>query len=385
MTIKVSYSVSALIRKDKMKVNGECPLYLQIILNSKKLKIPLGVSESEKDWDNVKKRFKGKGYLSLNSRLDKEEQKIKDFINQTISAGHTISLEKIKNYVSQKNLHDFFTFFEKIFCERKFQDIEEGTQYHYKLLGKILKEFRPNLSLQDIDLNFIQEFDYYLKESRKTGDGGVWNKHKNLKSVILLAKKLKYIEYNPYDDFKFTAPKSKTHFLNHNEVEKIKNLELNESLDLTRDKFLLACYTGLRFSDINRITRKNWGGVTGTVHIEMQKTKEMISVPLANNALKIILKHQQFKKNDEPIFRGVSNQKVNDMLKVIAEKAGVNPKLSFHWARHTFGSLLAQNGLNAFEIMKLLGHKDLKQSLIYVNSTDAMLKEKIKDIEFFNK
>lgn len=134
MAIKVSYSVSALLRKNKIKVSGQCTLYLLIILNSHKLKIPLGVSEEPKDWDSLKKRFKGKGYASLNNRLDKEEQKIKDFINQTISAGQNINLEKIKNFVNKKNLHDFFTFFEKIFCPRRFQNIEEGTQYHYKLL-----------------------------------------------------------------------------------------------------------------------------------------------------------------------------------------------------------------------------------------------------------
>lgn len=118
--------------------------------------------------------------------------------------------------------------------------------------------------------------------------------------------------------------------------------------------------------------------------MEMQKTKEMVRVPLTKNALKIILKYQRFKPKDEPIFKKVSNQKGNDMLKIIAKKAGVNPKLSFHWSRHTFGTLLVQY-VNAFEMMKLLGHKSLKQSLIYVNTTNAMLKEKIKDVDFLNK
>lgn len=156
-------------------------MYLLIILNSHKLKIPLGVSEDPKDRDSLKKRFKGKGYATLNNLLDREERKIKDFINQTISAEQNIKLEKINNFVNKKNLHDFFTFFEKIFCPLRLQNIEEGTQYHYKLLGKVLKEYRPGLSLQDMDLNFIQEFDWYLKDNNK----GVWSTHKNLKSVLL--------------------------------------------------------------------------------------------------------------------------------------------------------------------------------------------------------
>lgn len=111
----------------------------------------------------------------------------------------------------------------------------------------------------------------------------------------------------------------------------------------------------------------------------------MVRVPLTRNALKIIQKYQKFKPKDEPIFKKVSNQKLNDMLKVIDKKAGVNPSLSFHWAKHTYGTLLANSRFNAFEIRKLLGHKDLKQSLVYVNSTDKMMKEKIKDADFFNK
>lgn len=383
MTNKINFSVSVIIRKDKVKLNGKRPLYLQIILNSKPMKLPLGISEEVKDWDNVKKRFKGKGYLSLNNRLDRNEQDVKDFINQCISGGKPVTLEKIKAHFKKENSQDFYIFFEKIFCPRKFPDVTEGTQYHYKLLGKILKEFRPNLHLYDIDLNFIQEFDCYLKEKRETGIGGIWNKHKNLKTIIILAKKLKYLELNPYDDFKYVTTKGKTHFLTQEEVEKIKNLELNDSLGLTRDKFLLACYTGLRFSDVNRITRKNWGK-NGMLTIEMKKTKEMVSVPLSKNALRIILKYQKFKKNDEPIFRNVSNQKVNEMLKEIAKMVEIDPRLSFHWSRHTFGSLLGQNNVNAFLIMELMGHKNVNQSLTYVNSNKTMMKDIIKGINFFN-
>lgn len=245
-------------------------------------------------------------------------------------------------------------------------------------MGKILKEIRPNLHLYDIDLNFIQKFDCYLKEKRETGIGGVWNKYKNLKTVIIFAKKLKFIDSNPYDDLKYVNPKNKTHFLTQQQVERIKNLELNDSLGLTRDKFLLACYTGLRFSDVNRITRKNWG--SRMLSVEMQKTKEIVNIPLSKNSLKITLKYQRFKKKDEPIFRNVSNQNVNKMLKEIAEMAEVDPKLSFHWSRHTFGSLLGQHNVNAFLIMKLMGHKNVNQSLIYVNSNKAMMKDIIKSI-----
>ncbi|PQL92685.1 hypothetical protein C4S77_06610 [Apibacter adventoris] len=292
--------------------------------------------------------------------------------------GKPIILDKIKTYFRKENSKDFYTFFENTFCPRKFSDITEGTQYHYRLLGKILKEIRPNLHLYDIDLNFIQKFDCYLKEKRETGIGGVWNKYKNLKTVIIFAKKLKFIDSNPYDDLKYVNPKNKTHFLTQQQVERIKNLELNDSLGLTRDKFLLACYTGLRFSDVNRITRKNWG--SRMLSVEMQKTKEIVNIPLSKNSLKITLKYQRFKKKDEPIFRNVSNQNVNKMLKEIAEMAEVDPKLSFHWSRHTFGSLLGQHNVNAFLIMKLMGHKNVNQSLIYVNSNKAMMKDIIKSI-----
>lgn len=383
MKKKLNFSVSAIIRKDKKKSNGKYPLYLQIILNSKPVKFPLGISEGLKDWDDVKKRFKGKGYQSLNNRLDKEEQEAKDFINQSISGGKPVNIEIIKSYFKKENFQDFYVFFEKVFCPRRFSDIVEGTQEHYKLLGRILKEFRPNLNLYDINLDFIQDFDLFLKVQKKMGIAGIRNKHKNLKAIINLAKKLEYIDIDPYNKFSIIEPKSKTHFLSQQEIERVKALELEGSLEITRDSFLFSCYTGLRFSDVEEFSRKNWGNNMMITKLQ-KKTGEVVKIPITKNALKLIVKYQKFKRKDEPIFNTYENATTNRHLKDIAEQAGVNLKLSFHWGRHTFGSLLAQNGVDAITIMRLLGHKNIRQSLIYVNSNDSMLKDRIKNIDFFN-
>ena len=115
--------------------------------------------------------------------------------------------------------------------------------------------------------------------------------------------------------------------------------------------------------------------------IVQEKTKSPVCIPLNKEAKKIIAKNLKKKRERETVFRVVSNQKTNYILKDIASLAKVEQKVSFHLARHTFGTILGRSE-NAFIIMKLMGHKKISTSAIYVNTDVNELKGVMNNVSF---
>ena len=115
-----------------------------------------------------------------------------------------------------------------------------------------------------------------------------------------------------------------------------------------RDIFVFACYTGLSYSDVAKLTPDHIvKGIDGMdwISVERTKTGDRSSIPLMQPALKVI---RQYENHPEAKIKGlvlpvVSNQKTNAYLKEVAEISGVKKRLSFHLARHTFATTVTLN------------------------------------------
>lgn len=59
------------------------------------------------------------------------------------------------------------------------------------------------------------------------------------------------------------------------------------------------------------------------------------------------------------------NASVNRALRPILDSIGADSKITFHSSRHTFATLLGQQGVDLATISKLLGHQKLQTTEIY--------------------
>ena len=172
-----------------------------------------------------------------------------------------------------------------------------------------------------------------------------------------------------------------TFSLSIDEFERILELELKEKhLSNARDTFIFACLTGQRYKDYKNNLSKN--DIDGNFwRLKQEKTNTLISIPLNETAMEILKKYDY----NLPI---TSNQKINDALKVIGERAEVNklftkirksgnkvikeikPKfefLSFHDSRRTFISISDELGMNPEIIRLISGHKTYSEFKKYLN------------------
>lgn len=382
--MKNSYSVKTILRTDKKKKDGTCPLNYRIILNGKLLRLPVGKSLKANEWDKDNDCPKGKKLKKLKENLEKREMDFKNFMLDCELGDKPLNLNVVKEfYRTSGDKRDFYDYFDE-FCKRKFKTIKPGTQYHYLLLRKQLKEYQPKLYLNDIDYRFLTNFFFYLSEVKGVGVSGIGTRRKTLVCALEEFIKLKLIKENPCKEIPRPKERERDESLSISELKTLTNVDLDISslgygLNLTRDLFLFSCYTGLRYSDV--INLKKESIQKEKIEVVMQKTSKKVEIPLTSKA-KEILKRYKSRKIREQVFPFRCNVSVNRDLKFIARRAKINKRVSFHTGRHTFGSALADSGVQPFYIMKVMGHADVRMTNRYVNPNSQMISDAIQRVNF---
>jgi len=369
----------SVLRTDKKRKDGTCPIYILLQRNGITQKLSLSECIQEKHWDKEMGLAKGKGFGTLNVLIKKRKQSLEDFIRENKSLGKDLANQDISNYWNGKSNAelDFYKFYET-FCKRHFLTIRESTQIHYVTLEKKLKAFKPKLKITDIDYAFMQEFTTYLIDTKS----GRYNMIKFFKTALKEAEKLKLLKDDSWKNIKNVTPNERKVFLTPAEINLIEicDLSTHKHLELTRSMFLLSCYTGMRFSDVVNFKKENYKG--SMISINQVKTNVDLQVPVNLKAKKIICKYYNQRKENEEIFPKIENQTINRYLKKIGKICEIKKELHFHMARHTFGTTLLHNNVNVFYISKMMGHKKLSQTYSYTGVNVGKLKEIMNTVNF---
>ena len=380
-----SFSVKPILRTDKKKLDGTCPINYLVTINSKHTKLRSGDFSEPNNWNTVKGCFKGSASSYENGALDNDVASIKDFLRLQKSLKKPLSTQMVQEWWSTNDAEDFYEFFDKA-CEKKFKKLSEGTKGHYRLLRRRLMGFRSKIKISDVDVKFIDNFHSHLSETLKIGEAGVWSRHKNLKSILGYAVKTGQIKSNPYNDFDEDAPiDPEKEALTRIELKLVERLSFNrfkfsKGLEMSRDIFLFSCYTGLRYGDVQTLTSEQLID-SNTLYLKMQKTGKWLTVPLSPKAKKLLHKYET--NESKFFFPRRTNVSVNRDLKIIAGLCKIKKKVTHHVGRHTFATLLINENINPFILMKLLGHSSIKTTQIYVNNSIHDLAEAIKSISDF--
>jgi integrase/recombinase XerD len=151
--------------------------------------------------------------------------------------------------------------------------------------------------------------------------------------------------------------------------------------DDIRRAFLFSASTGLRFCDVNKITFANIDFSNSMLTIEQQKVKgksKQVNVPLNKTVLNLI---GEPGKSNEKVFNLPSFNAVLKDLQVWCKRAGVNKRITWHSARHSFAVNTLTSGANIKTVSSLLGHASLKHTQKYLHVVDEDKTKAVSKIE----
>lgn len=259
----------------------------------------------------------------------------------------------------------------------------EGTKANYRTAKYHLEKFeeftRKHYRLNEIDLKWIDAYKNFLYKDIQRGekakdkgkgisDNSVGTSVKNLKVFLNYLKDRNFNVPDIIDKIKVPRIEKTIVFLTEEELNQLANFSFKEEkYEKVRDVFVLNCYTGLRYSDLQRLNKDHIQD--GAIEMRAYKNQKDIFVPLTSRPQKILQKYNYELPN-------LSEQKFNSYIKKACEKAGINkqveliktvsgnksyeyvPKwktITSHIAIKTFISLCGKKGISPKAVSEITG------------------------------
>lgn len=404
-------TIRPILRDDLSRKGLEKRIDLRVYLDGRQTKFATPYSIAPACWDKKSGRVVGNcpEKSVINSYLNGKETEYERYLFQCEMLGETVDLERIREILTGKartapsektnaTLDEIFdayvddeifdAYVDKLRTDNRRERTVIGILDLKKDMAKFSKRSKKR-TIDQLDILFIQEYKKYLRTVRRNADNTINTKLNRLRSVVKWAGRLGYPIDDPFGKgLKFlNRSKPRTVFLTKDEYDAFLQKALPDKGDpamkLTRELFIFSCETGLRFSDVLDLKwthLKNIKGVTYISKIQC-KTKELVEIPVTLKWAKVLLAKYRNVSTGEHVFPSLSNNCVNRKLKMLAEKAGIGKRLSFHVARHTFASHLANAGVPLYIVAKLLGDKSLDMvHRVYTNTERTELTEAMKKL-----
>lgn len=281
--------------------------------------------------------------------------------------------EKEKSRLKELGEQNFVEYFEKQMNKRT-----DSNYGNWRSAYKYLKTFtNGNLKFNELNVIILEEFKDYLLTTKSIRSNKV-NLSRNsavsyfnkVKATLKQAFKEGFLQIDINSRVSsIKTEETRREFLTEEELNKlIKTPCKNE---LIKKVALFSALTGLRFSDIKKLTWREIEVIKDVgilINFTQKKTKSIEVLPISKQALGLM---GERKEPNEKIFEGLKYSAYNnkDLYNWI-DNAGITKNITFHSFRHSFATLQLLKGTDLYTVSKLLGHKDLKTTQIYAKIVD---------------
>jgi len=402
-------------KKNGVAVVENVPIRMRVVFASQRIEFTTGYRIDVSKWDIDKQRVKNgctnklkQSASEINGDLLRyytEIQNIfKEFevqnlvptpaqIKKAFNAKHNPTSEDIKEPEDVKD--DFMTIFDEFVKEcGKQNNWTDSTYEKFAATKNHLKGFDANLTFTSLDESKLTDYVSYLRDKKEMRNSTIGKQIGFLKWFLRWSFKKGYNQNKEYDTFspKLKTTQKKVIFLTWPELTKLKEYKIPDTkkyLERVRDVFLFCCYSGLRYSDVYNLRRSD----IKPDHIEVTtiKTADSLIIDLNDHSKALLEKYKDVHFEDHKALPVISNQRMNDYLKELAELAGIDdpvretyykgneridtvtPKyalLGTHAGRRTFICNALSLGIPAQVVMKWTGHSDYKAMKPYIAVAD---------------
>lgn len=367
-----------IIKSDYVRADGTCALFIQLFLNKVQKRIPLNISVKVSDFDKVKQRVKSSHVFATDFNLIIEKaladiNKIE--INYRLS-GVPLTMERLtEEYNNPSSRLDFCKFWENEMISQK-DKLKPGTYRQQMSMLTKLKAYKSQVFFYEINEDFIDKLKIHFKKNLKNQDNTISSFIKSFKKYLHIANKRGIITPILHDDIKRKSFTSERIFLTVEELKKLHKYYLSDFISTTHksilSRFLFSCFTGLRISDIQKLTADNFSD--NMLFFTAEKTNKIQKIKLNETALSFI--------DPDFVFYGkFTGEYINRELKFIAKVCDINRKLSYHVSRHTFATNYLLSGGNVVNLQKLLGHSKITETMLYVHIVESMTNNEIMSMD----
>ncbi|MCZ2355984.1 MAG: site-specific integrase [Bacteroidia bacterium] len=311
-----------------------------------KQNLPARWSQSQKCWyvlDNRTNRFK----LGLENNVVGSE------VIDNISDVNKPEFEKFQNILTLKGY-------------------STNTIRTYSIEFAQLLHILKNVSVKNVTPEKLQSYFLYCINELKLSENSI---HSRINAV-----KFYYEQVLHHNKMFFDIPRPKKPLLlpkslNTQEIKKLFEVTENSKHSL----ILKLCYgMGLRVSEIVNLKIEDIDSNRMIVLIKNAKGKKDRIVKLPESILQELRTYYKNYLPKKYLFEGQNDgqysiRSVQNIFKNAMKKANIKKQIGIHGLRHSYATHLLELGTDISLIQKLLGHNDIKTTLLYTKVADSQI------------
>lgn len=408
--MKLKATTAIILDTRREKKDGTYPIKIRVTYDQRYKKYGTKYDLSESDYMIItRKNFRSEKLRNIKTALDK----IKVNVDELISGMDEFSFDEFENLFLEKrgDMTNLINAFDQIVVQKK-ESGRIATAIGYEYAKKSLQEFEKfqsnksedveNIHFKKLTVNYLKEYDSWMRSKGKTTTTiGMYLR--NVRALMNSAVKNNVIKANayPFGVGKYEIPTSNSikKALTNDELKKLFAYQPEQGspehfyFDLWLFSYLC---NGLNIKDILRLKYSDIHGESlifvraKTEHTTKQRTEiEAILTPIAKQIIdqwgtkpiqpdnfifpflnKNMTAEKQHKVKEQVVWQ------INKYIKRVAEKVGIDAKMTTYVARHSYTSKLLRAGISIEFLRQQLGHTDSKTTLNYAQKIDFDTKQK---------
>ena len=317
--------------------------------------------------------------LAKKIRFERGQQLLEDVEGYRLKKNREINfLDYFQNYIEKYTKKDYRMV--EVALHRFKDFLNETPEYN-----KFAKKIKP----EQITKDMVEAYTEYL-QSRSVGEGAK-SIYARFKKVVKYAIEHDVMIKNPCMGvvIKVDEQQLKKDVLSLEEIQLLVKTHYENENPNIRRAFVFCLYSGLRFCDVKDLTFANVDYSNKLLKFEQNKTKghsasSGVVIPLNDDLLRLIGNPETPNDRDENIFKLPSYESCSKSMKRWVKRSGINKKISWHCARHSFAVNILNNGANIKTVASLLGHSGLKHTEKYTRAIDSLKQDAINSLPKLN-
>ena len=395
--MRSTFKILFYINRQKTKTDGKTAILCRITIDGKSTAIITGEECLSAEWNPKQGQTTDK---RKNKKLTEFRELVEKTYRDLLTRDGVVSVELIKNRLQGIATNPTTLL---AMSKSELQSVREsvgkskaeGTYQNLYYSDKMLTEFVKDRGNEDISITAIteemfEEYRFFLKK-REYAASTINRYLCWLSRLMFRAVCRRIIRCNPFENARYEKEEKKIRFLQKGNVMKLMTMRMNDrEAELARLMFVFSCFTGMAIADMENLEYKHiQTAADGQRYIrkERQKTKVEFVVPLHPIAEAIINYYRKEQarneeqqtvkeKGDSLVFQPHCSRSVmGKNLCIVGKACGIRQRLSYHVARHTFGTMCLSAGIPIESIAKMMGHASISSTQIYAQVTDKKISE----------
>lgn len=388
--MRSTFRILFYVKKGSEKSNGCLPLMCRLTVDGEIRQFSCKMDVPPHMWDTKTGRAAGRSATAriINEEVDRIRADINRHYLELIRKDGYVTAGKLKETylgigIKQETLIKLFDRHNEEFAKKVGYSRTKGTFIRYRTVNRHVREFlahtyhRDDIPLKELDLSFINDFEYFLRKERKCRTNTIWGYMIILKHIVSIARNSGTLPFNPFAGYVNSLENVDRGYLSLEEIRTMINTGMpGRTHELVRDLFIFSTFTGLAYSDVKSLTYDNIQTFfDGNLWIikRRKKTNTESNIRLLEIPKRIIEKYRGI-SGDNHVFPVPSNTTCNKILKDIASLCGIKTRLTYHVARHSAATtIMLSNGVPIETVSRLLGHTNIKTTQIYAKITNQKI------------